>query len=136
MEDAKKKYADIIDLPHHVSERHVPMPRLHRAAQFSPFAALTGYEALIAEAGRATEPAPTLDDAAIEELNRKLMLLQRQLPARPTAEVTVFYPDPRKAGGAYRTHTGVVTAVDPQAQTLTLEGQPPIPLEMITDLRF
>ena len=136
MEDAKKVYADIIDLPHPVSERHPPMPRHKRAAQFSPFAALTGYEDLIAESARATEPAPVFDEAALEELDRKLALLCSLLPKQPAVTVTVFCPDARKAGGVYRTFSGALIAIDLRARTLTLAGQAPIALKTITDLRF
>ena len=136
MGDARKIYADIIDLPHPVSERHPQMPRHKRAAQFSPFAALTGYEDLIAESARATEPAPTFDEAALEELDRKLARLRSLLPKQPVVTVTVFRPDARKAGGVYRTFSGALTAIDLQKRTLTLVGQAPIALNMITDLRF
>ncbi|MBR4727474.1 MAG: hypothetical protein IK080_06240 [Clostridia bacterium] len=136
MEDARRKYTQIIDLPHPVSVRRAQMSRRKRAAQFSPFAALTGYEDLIAETGRATAPAPVLDEAALEELDRKLACLCRLLPARPTVTVTVFCPDGRKSGGAYRTSCGVLAAIDLRAQALLLEGQLPIALKTVTDLRF
>lgn len=107
-----EKYDDIIDLPHHVSEKRVQMPLLSRAAQFAPFAALTGYEGIIAETGRLTERRVELDESAVEELNKRLHTLAQRLDSRPTATVTYFQPDAHKDGGSYRTRTGQVKRLD------------------------
>ena len=96
------RYDDIINLPHHVSQKHAPMARADRAAQFSPFAALTGLDAALRETARLTDQRITLDEyeqAALDELTKK---------EHPTVEVCYFVPDTRKAGGAYCTVTGVV----------------------------
>ena len=109
MEDASRYY-DIIDLPHHVSMRRPRMSMLSRAAQFSPFAALAGYEASIQEAARLTDTRIELDEYAKAALDAKLRLLQSD-PQMPVS-ITYFVPDARKAGGAYVTAEGSVRKVD------------------------
>ena len=93
-------YADIIHLPHHVSQNHPQMPMLDRAAQFAPFAALTGYEAAVGETARLTAERRELDAQEAEELNRRLAALIANLPERPDATIEYFVPDDRKSGGA------------------------------------
>lgn len=107
------QYDDIIHLPRPES-RHAKMPLIDRAAQFSPFAALTGYDGIIAETGRLTERCVDLDESAIEELNKRLLSLAQQLDSSPTATVTYFQPDERKDGGSYLTKTGQVKKLDTQ----------------------
>ena len=85
----KHPYDDIIDLPHHVSERHPQMSMYNRAAQFAPFAALTGHKAAITEAARLTEAEQELSESDAEVLNRKLAYLQ-SLDEKPTISVTYF----------------------------------------------
>ena len=104
-------YDDIIHLPRPQS-RHAKMPLIDRAAQFSPFAALTGYDGIIAETGRQTERCVDLDESAIEELNKRLRTLAQQLESNPTATVTYFQPDERKDGGSYLTKAGQVKKLD------------------------
>ena len=99
-------YADIIDLPHHVSEVRRHMTPLERAAQFAPFAALTGYDAAIAESARLTEEKIAPGEWAQEELNEKIIFLQTRAQDHPLLTVTYFQPDPRKAGGNYVTVSG------------------------------
>lgn len=91
----KHPYDDIIDLPHHVSERHPQMSMYNRAAQFAPFAALTGHDAAITEAARLTDAELELSESDAEVLNRKLAYLQ-SLDEKPTISVTYFVPDDRK----------------------------------------
>lgn len=104
------RYDDIINLPHHVSQKHVPMARADRAAQFSPFAALTGLDAALQETARLTDQRITLDEYEQAALDGTLQTVRDALAKRehPTVEVCYFVPDDRKAGGAYRTVTGVV----------------------------
>ena len=94
----KTPYDDIIHLPHHVSQNHPQMPMLDRAAQFAPFAALTGYEAAVGETARLTAERRELDPQEAEELNRRLAALIARLPERPEVTVEYFVPDDRKAG--------------------------------------
>lgn len=113
-------YDDIIDLPHPVSETHPPMSRADRAAQFSPFAALTGYDAAVRETARVTERRIELDEGVKAELNARLNCILEHLSEHPQVSITYFMPDEKKSGGAYRTVTGAVRKLDSFAKTLTL----------------
>ena len=115
------KYDDIIALPHHQSETRAHMPLIDRAAQFAPFAALTGYDAAVEETARLTDEKTELADGMIEELNEKLRLISENISARPAVSVTRFVPDERKSGGAYVIHTGRVRRVDPAAGSVLFE---------------
>lgn len=121
MEKGKHPYDDIIHLPHHVSHTRPPMPMADRAAQFSPFAALVGYDAAIAETGRYTDARIELGEEELKELDRRFQLLVDQLPARPQVTITCFQADSRKAGGAYREVTGIVKKLDSFRRLLLLE---------------
>ena len=121
MDDARTEYADIIDREHPVSEKHPPMSRLNRAAQFAPFAALTGYDDLIRESERETDARTELDESSIEELNRKLVWLLRQ-DDPPEASFTYFVPDSKKAGGAYETVTDKLLRYDQFSRSITLHS--------------
>ncbi len=105
------KYDDILDLPRPRSA-HEPMPMSDRAAQFSPFAALTGYEDAIDETARLTDARVELGESAVEELERKLIDLAARISERPEISVTYFVPDARKEGGAYVTRTGTLKRID------------------------
>ena len=105
------KYDDIIDLPRPKSA-HEPMPMSDRAAQFSPFAALTGYEDAIDETARLTDARVELGESAVEELERKLTDLAAHISERPEITVTYFVPDGRKSGGVYVTRTGALKRID------------------------
>ena len=118
---ASGKYDDIIHLPRPVSTRHPPMARLDRAAQFSPFAALTGYEDAIEEEARLTEEKIQLSDSQQEALNSSLQALARRIGEKPRVRLGCFEPDERKAGGAYVTRQGRVRRLDPQRGVLILE---------------
>ncbi len=115
-------YDDIIRLPHHVSPTRPQMPRQDRAAQFSPFAALTGYEAATREAARLTEERIILDETAQDELDRKLQLLAATASARPEICCTCFQPDGKKDGGAYVAVCGAVKSVDSEKKQLVLDN--------------
>ena len=124
-----RKYDDIIDLPHHVSETHPPMSRADRAAQFSPFAALTGYDAAVRETARVTERRIELDEGVKAELNARLNCILEHLSEHPQVSLTYFVPDEKKSGGAYRTVTGAVRKLDSVAKTLTLADGTVVPME-------
>lgn len=101
-------YDDIINLPHPTSQKHPRMPRTTRAAQFAPFAALTGYNEAIRETSRLTDEQLDLDDTMKASLNEKLLLIKDRLPDQPEISITFFVPDTKKAGGAYKTTTGYI----------------------------
>lgn len=128
------KYDDIIHLPHHESSHRAGMPMSDRAAQFAPFAALTGYEEVIEETGRLTQPAAELTDSSVEKLNEKLRVLAENSHHSPTVTVVYFQPDSRKAGGSYVTVTGCVKRIDAYSQQMQLTDGCRIPLEAIIKL--
>ena len=128
------KYDDILHLPHPISAKHPQMSMRDRAAQFSPFAALTGYGEVIRETGRLTEDWLELDEAAKAELDRRLRLLAGVLGNRPEITVVWFQPDDRKEGGAYVTVTGRVRKLDVSAGVLLLEDETRIPIRHLVSL--
>ena len=128
------QYDDIIDLPHHVSATRPRMSMIDRAAQFSPFAALTGYDAAIKETGRLTDERIELSEESRAVLDRKQQLLVDNLADHPEVSVTYFVPDERKAGGAYVTVTGRVKKVDDYQRLLLLTDGAKIPLDEILDM--
>ena len=107
------QYDDIIRLPHPDSSKHPRMSLYDRAAQFSPFAALTGHSATIAETGWLTDQRAELDEYEMARVDSELQRLQELLPGRPTVSITYFVPDERKDGGSYQTVTGEVKRRDP-----------------------
>lgn len=128
------QYDDIIDLPHHVSSTRPRMSMIDRAAQFSPFAALTGYDAAIRETGRLTDRRIELSEDSRAALDRKQQLLVECLADHPEVSVTYFIPDERKSGGAYVTVTGIVKKVDDCQRLLLLTDGTKIPLDEILEL--
>ena len=124
------RYDDMIHLDRPVSSRHAPMPRQSRAAQFSPFAALTGYDDAIAETERLTTPRIELDDSQRALLSDKLSRLRRG----DEAAITYFVYDEYKSGGAYVTASGPVKTVDPVTHTVTMQEGTVIPMEDILTL--
>ena len=121
MNDAREQYGDIIDREHPDSLKHPRMPRANRAAQFAPFAALTGYDDLIFEAARYTDRRIVLDENKKEELNRKLHILLNAEDA-PEAVFTCFVPDPVKNGGTYEDAVGRIAKADFLYGYLTLDS--------------
>lgn len=130
----KKPYDDIIELPHHVSRVHPQMSMEERAAQFSPFAALTGYGAVIQETARLTVPRLELSESSQEEIKRKLDDLAEHLNERKKTVVTYYRPDQKKAGGAYVTASGIVRRIDHAACVLQMEDGLRIPIPDILDV--
>ena len=128
------QYDDIIDLPHHVSETHPQMPMIDRAAQFAPFAALTGYDAAIEETARLTDRKRELSEEQKQELSRELNILKSRLKTDPTVTVTFFEADARKTGGTYRTVTGSAKKADVYLGVLELTDGTVIPFDDILSL--
>lgn len=125
------RYDDIINLPHPVSQRHPQMPLADRAAQFSPFAALTGLDAALQETARLTDQRITLDEYEQAELDKTLQALREAAPQHPAVEITYFQPDARKAGGQYVTSVGHVKRIAEYEQQLILTDGTSIPLAEI-----
>jgi hypothetical protein len=116
-------YADIINLPHHVSTVHPQMTMAQRAAQFSPFAALVGYEDVIEETTRQTDSKRELDESEKAELNRKLSILASLLKEKPVVEIEYFVPDKTKAGGEYVFKSGEVEKIVPTERVVIVGGE-------------
>lgn len=127
-------YDDIIHLPRPVSRTHPPMSRHDRAAQFSPFAALTGYGDAVRETQRQTAPRQELDEYEKEELDWKLAVLMENLSGQPQVLVTYFVPDERKSGGRYVTRTCVIQKVLSFERVLITGDGSSIPIDDITAL--
>ena len=130
-ENKDGSYEDIIHLPHHSSKTHPRMSMLERAAQFSPFAALTGYNGVIREAGRLTEQKIELGESEIEELERSLNWLAKNAGQHPSATITYFQPDEKKEGGAYVTVTEQIKRLDETERVIWLIDGTRISIENI-----
>lgn len=109
---ATHKYDDIINLPHHTSPARQPMSRISRAAQFAPFAALTGFEDCTDEAARLTSEKPELTETMQNELNERLRIITDRIDERPEVTVTFFIPDALKEGGVITLFSGSVRRID------------------------
>ena len=114
-----EKYADIIDLPHHVSQKHPQMPMAERAAQFNPFAALTGYDDAVKETARFTDEMAELTENRKEALDQKLREIVSS-EGHPAVTIEYFVPDKHKSGGSYVTLRGCVRRIDDVAGEMVL----------------
>ena len=128
-------YEDIINKSRPVNNRHKRMSNYERAAQFSPFAALTGHEAAIKETARLTEEQVELDEDKQEELNEKLQTLIAYATEHPTVSVTYFKPDDKKTGGEYVTATGIFQKFRDYERTIVLEDGTDIECDRIVEIR-
>ena len=129
-------YDDIINLPHHVSSKHPQMSMMNRAAQFAPFAALTGHAAAIEETARLTDEQMELADEDNEILNQKMAYLWEAINEHPTISITYFEPDKKKAGGKYVSIEGLLQNIDDYNQTIVLKNGEAIPMKYILDIQF
>lgn len=127
-------YDDIINLPHHTSASRPHMSAHDRAAQFSPFAALTGYDAAITEAGRLTDKKVELDEYRKADLNERLCKIQDRMDEQPEVSITYFQPDKKKSGGAYITVTGRVKKIDAYERTMIMQDDTKIPIDDIFEI--
>jgi len=128
------EYDDIINLPHHVSAERPHMPMIDRAAQFKPFAALTGYDAAIVETARLTDAKRELTEEQKEAIGIQLRALRDRLKTDPQVSVTWFVPDSRKAGGAYKTVSGAARRVDEMRGVLEMRSGVAIAFDNIIHL--
>lgn len=127
------RYADILHVPRPISTRHRPMELYKHAAQFAPFAALTGFDEMIDEQGRWTDSFAPPGEEQQSDMNRTLTEVLA-CPDRPRCEITYFVPDAQKSGGRYVTISGVPKRV--QLGELYLSGGTRLPLDSITELRI
>ena len=128
------RYADIIDKQHHVSKKLPPMSMEDRAAQFSPFAALTGYEAAVKETARLTDDREELDEDEKTRLNGGLQKISARLQEQPEVMVTYFAPDERKTGGARQTYRGRLRKIDRNRKMLIMVDQTELPIENLLNI--
>ena len=128
------RYDEIINLPHHVSKTRPQMPMSDRAAQFAPFAALTGYDSAIRETGRLTDEKIELDEEALTALDMRYQLLTDALEAHPGVTITFFQSDERKEGGAYQTVTGTVKKIDTFERLITMRDGTKIPMDDVLSM--
>jgi hypothetical protein len=128
------KYEDMIDLPRPVCATRARMPLGSRAAQFAPFAALTGFEAAVAETARLTDERVEPDDCAKELLNERLNIIMDRQNERPRVCITYFVPDPRKPGGSYASLTGRVRRIDEYGRAVVMEDKTKIAIDEIISI--
>lgn len=134
-EKRRHVYDDIIVLPNPTSKTHPCMSLYDRAAQFSPFAALTGYDAAIKETARLTTDKLELSEDTIAKLNEQLNMINENIGAEPFVEITYFVPDDKKSGGAYISHSGVIKKIDKYEHTVIMTDKTSIPIEQISKIR-
>ena len=127
-------YKDIINLPHYTSKTRPRMSVYNRAAQFSPFAALTGYDEAVRETARFTDEKAELDESQIAIINHKINKALENKEQNPLLNITFFRPDSRKKGGEYLTVTGTIKRIDKVQNTLVLKDGTIIPIDFIYDI--
>lgn len=127
-------YDDIIDLPHHVSKSHPKMSLYDRAAQFSPFAALTGYDDAIKETSRLTDKKQKLDENFVDILDHKIQIIQERIAEKPEVTITFFKPDNKKAGGSYETVVGNVKKIDGYERAIVMQDGNVVMINQIVDM--
>lgn len=128
------KYDNIINLPHHESKKHPRLSMEQRAAQFAPFAALTGYGDAISETSRLTEDRIELDNEEKRKIDIKLQELKNNISKKPKITITFFLPDIKKSGGEYKTVNGNLKNIDEYNQVLILEDKTKIPIKEIIEI--
>ncbi len=133
-EEELHRYDDIIHLPRHVSAVHPPMPVSDRAAQFAPFAALTGYGDAVRETARLTEEQAELCEEETEALDRALKSILQRGTDSVSVTVTYFAADQKKAGGAYRSYTGTLKKPDTHRGMLVFADGTEVPLSDVLSL--
>ena len=133
-QSAAEVYADIIDLPHHEPKTRMRMPRSNRAASFSPFAALSGYDDAVKETARLTDRQIEIGEDTKIALNKRLRIAMEQIENHPVITVTYFMADSRKNGGAYVKHTGVIKKIDECERKVIFRDQMVIPIDNIYEM--
>ena len=129
-------YEDIVNLPRPVSKKYVPASVSDRAARFSPFAAITGYEEMVLEAARVTEEKIILAEDEMALINEKLRMISACISEKPKAAVTYFVADEKKSGGAYVSLKGNVVNVDINVGCLVFSDGERVPFEDILEFEF
>nr|WP_312579298.1 hypothetical protein [Sedimentibacter sp.] len=129
-----RKYEDILHLPHHVSATRPHMAAVDRAAQFSPFAALTGHGFAIKETARLTDERVELDEYIKEDLSHRLQIVAERIKEKPEISITYFKPDVKKKGGAYVTAISTVKNIDKYERVVVMNDSTLIPIDEIINI--
>lgn len=129
-----ENYDDIINLPHHISTKHPRLSMEQRAAQFAPFAALTGYGDAVKETARITEDRIELNEEEKDKLDKKLLALENNISKNPKAIITYFVPDLKKSGGEYVTVVGNLKRIDRYRKVIILDNKKEIPIDDVIEL--
>ncbi len=129
------QYDDIIDLPHHVSKKHKQLGKESYAAQFSPFAALTGYDGIVSEAARFTDERIELGETDLEILSMKLQIIAEHIKERPEITFTYFLKDEKKSGGSYLTQTGNIKQINDVERLLLFTDGSKLPIDDVVDMQ-
>ena len=130
-----KEYSKIINLPHHQSATRKRMSNYDRAAQFAPFAALTGHDEAIKETARLTDDYMEMGEDRLGELSAKIQLLIDKLSEQPEITVVYFVPDERKSGGSYAEKTGIVRIIDEYERKLVFYDSDKILIDRVADFK-
>lgn len=131
-----RDYEDILYLPHHVSRTRQPMSRINRAAQFAPFAALTGFEDCTDEAARLTSSKPELTETMQNELNDKMRILNERIAENPCITVTYFIPDALKEGGSIAVYSSSVRRIDEISRRIIFTDRTELELDNIMSIEL
>lgn len=134
--NSENKYADIIALPHHISKNRKHMSLYDRAAQFSPFAALTGHDEALKETARLTDSKPDLDDSEKQIIGEKLQMIIYAMPPETKVSITHFVPDAKKNGGCCLISSGHITKYNIYDKKIVLSGITEILVDNIIDVSF
>ena len=134
MSNAESQYADIINLPHHVSKKRPQMNLIDRAASFAPFAALTGYDDAVKETARLTDTKLELDENTKEILNDKLQIVLEMNSDDLPVSITYFVPDKKKAGGAYVVKTGVIKRYDEYERQIIFTDKSSVSIDDVIEI--
>lgn len=129
-----EKYKDIINLPHHVSSTRPRMSMYDRAAQFSPFAALTGHSAALDETARLTDVFVELDEDEKQLLDAKMHMLMNFIAEKPEITVTYFKPDEKKSGGSYVCNIGYIRKINVLSREIIMNDNTVIPVDSVSDI--
>lgn len=134
MSNAESQYADIINLPHHVSKKRARMNLIDRAASFAPFAALTGYDDAVKETARLTDTKLELDENTKEILNEKLQIVLEKKSDDLPVSITYFVPDEKKTGGEYVVKTGIVKRYDEYERQIIFTDKSAVSIEDVLEI--
>lgn len=129
------QYNDIIDLPHHISKKHKPLGRDSYAAQFSPFAALTGYDGIVSEAARTTDERTEMSETELDVLSAKIQFITKHIKEKPEITFTYFKKDEKKPGGSYLTKTGNIKQIDDVERLLHFTDGTKLPIDDVVDMK-